>query len=245
MADYQPRLYGPAEALRFYEMLARSQDVARFVQQPVDLIAIGDDVVERGTFEIAFEPRGGGAEQSHPGRYVHLWRRQADGTYKLKAEAWGYAGPVADPASHTLGGLPAAGVASAGSDPAVAAELDALNAAEAQAVRDHDTARTEIYTPDAVLIPFADTPKVGIAAIREHLTRYIDEGAGATFDSVRVWNEGYEVHGPYVIEYPKFEVVWRAGADSGTVSGAGLHLWRREPDCSLKRLLNIGTHDHR
>lgn len=128
----------------------------------------------------------------------------------------------------------------------VEAELARLNALDAEAVKAHDApAKFARYAQDGVYMPFADTPKVGIDEIRAHLTAYTDQGRGVMFDSVRVWNEGFEVLHGYVVEYPKFEVRWRNGADSGVVSGGGLRLWRRDADCSLKLLRQIATHDHR
>lgn len=199
-----------------------------------------------GRFEIAYAPAAGGASQSRQGRYANLWRRQPDGALKLKAEVWGYLQRVDDPASYSLGEPPASGRAAPPGDPRVEAELARLNALDAAAVQTHDApAKVARYAKDAIYMPFADTPKVGIEEIRAHLTAYTDQGRGATFDSVRVWNEGFEVLGDYVVEYAKFEVRWRSGADSGVVSGGGLRLWRRDADGALKMLRQIATHDHR
>ena len=97
---------------------------------------------------------------------------------------------------------------------------------------------------DAVIMPFADTPKSGMAEIRPYLTQYTANGAGITFDDVRVWNIGFEVFGDYVVEYPKFHVDWRFPGQKGVTKGGGLHLWKRQPDGGLKRFRQIGTHDH-
>lgn len=245
MADYQPRLFGPAQAERYYRTLAARQRVTRFEQLPAERIALGADVLERGNFRIALVTVASGAEQQHEGRYMHLWRRQPDGGFRLKAEVWGYSGRIADPAIYTLGEPAPAGRAAPPGDPALGRELDALKAAEAREVQTHDVARIDRYAADAVLIPFAEPPMVGLEAIRAHLAPYIERGRGATFDSVRIWNDGYEARGNYVIEYPRFEVAWRAGGDGGLVSGSGLRVWRREADCRLMTIRQMGTHDHR
>jgi ketosteroid isomerase-like protein len=245
--DYQPRLYGPASIARYYKVLASRQRVSAYARRTTEIIALDDgSLLETGRFEIAYAPAAGGASQSHQGRYANLWRRQPDGALKLKAEVWGYFQRVDDPASYSLGEAGASGRAAPPGDPVVEAELAKLNALDAEAVKTHDApAKVVRYADDAIYMPFADTPKVGIDEIRAHLTRYTDQGRGATFDSVRVWNEGFEVLDGYVVEYPKFEVRWRAGTDSGVVSGGGLRLWRRDADCSLKMLRQIATHDHR
>jgi ketosteroid isomerase-like protein len=238
MVDHQRRLYGPAQARLYYAMLADRQKIARFAQEPLELLPIEADVLERGNFEIHFVEG-----QPRKGRYLHLWRRQADGSYRLKAEVWGYATATEDPAVYRLGQTLPGGRAAPAGDPALGAELDRLHAIEARAVQTHDPARIDTFVSDAVFVPYAQEAKVGIGEIRPFLTEYIARGSGATFDSVRTWNEGYETRGGYVIEYPNFEVAWRAGADSGVVTGGGLRIWRREPDCSLRTWRQMGTHD--
>jgi ketosteroid isomerase-like protein len=245
--DYQPRLYGPGSIARYYQALAFRQRVSAHVRRTTEIIPLTDEsVLEFGRFDVAYALAEGGTPRSHQGRYANLWRRQADGVLKLKAEVWGYLQRIDDPASYSLGEPGTSGRAAPPGDPTVEAELARLNALDAEAVRTYDAvAKIARYADDAIYMPYADTPKVGIGEIRAHLVRYTEQGRSATFESVRVWNEGFEVLDGYVVEYPKFEVRWRNGADSGIVSGGGLRLWRRQADCSLKMLRQIATHDHR
>lgn len=85
-------------------------------------------------------------------------------------------------------------------------------------------------------------PRQTHAGLLAHLLPYIEAGRGATFDSVPVWNDGYEATGGYVVEYSNFEVAWRAGEASGVTSGGGLRLLRREADCTLSMLREAGIH---
>jgi ketosteroid isomerase-like protein len=245
--DYQSRLYGPRSIARYYRTLASRQRVSAHARRTTEILPLGDDnVLEFGRFDVTYAPTAGGASLSHQGRYANLWRRQSDGAAKLKAEVWGYLQRIEDPASHSLGEREAKGRAAPPGDPAVDAELARLNGLDAEAVRTHDAAaKIARYADDAIYMPYADTPKVGIDEIRTHLMAYTEQGQGVTFESVRVWNEGFEVLGGHVVEYPKFEVRWRNGADSGTVSGGGLRLWRRQGDGALKMFRQIATHDHR
>lgn len=93
-------------------------------------------------------------------------------------------------------------------------------------------------------MPFADTPKIGMDQIRPYLTAYTEGSRGVSFDSVRIWNAGFEDHGDWVIEYPKFRVEWRTPAQSGSSQGGGLRLWKRMPEGSLKLHRQLATHDH-
>jgi ketosteroid isomerase-like protein len=245
--DYQPRLYGPGSIARYYRVLASRHRVIAHTRRTTEILPLDDgSVLETGRFELTRAPRAEGVSHSHQGRYAHLWRRQPEGALKLKAEVWGYFERIENPASYSLGEREVSGRAAPSGDPAVEAELGKLNMLDAEAVKAHDAAaKIARYADDAIYMPYADTPKVGIDEIRAHFVRYTEQGRGATFESVRVWNEGFEVLGGYVVEYPKFEVRWRSGQDSGITSGGGLRLWRREADGSLKMLRQIATHDYR
>jgi ketosteroid isomerase-like protein len=245
--DYQPRLYGPRSIARYYQVLASRLRISAYARRTTELIALSDDtVLELGRFETTCAPAVGGMSRDLQGRYASLWRRQSDGTLKLKADVWGYLQRIDDPAAYSLGERETAGRAAPPGDPKVEAELARLNHVDAEAVRTYDAAaKISRYADDAIYMPYADTPKIGIGEIKAHLVRYTEQGRGVTFESVRVWNEGFEVLDGYVVEYPKFEVRWRNGSDSGTVSGGGLRLWRREADGSLKMFRQIATHDHR
>lgn len=245
--DYQSRLFGPRSIARYYQVLASRLRVSAYARRATELIALNDETtLELGRFEITCAPATGGVSRDLRGRYANLWRRQSDGALKLKAEVWGYLQRIDDPAVYSLGERETAGRATPPGDPEVEAELARLNRLDAEAVKTYDAAaKIARYADDAIYMPYADTPKIGIGEIKAHLVRYTEQGRGVTFESVRVWNEGFEVLDGYVIEYPKFEVRWRNGADSGTVSGGGLRLWRREADGALKMLRQIATHDHR
>jgi ketosteroid isomerase-like protein len=242
MPEHQPRLHGRVQGTAYYRAFTARLPTTRYVLRTADILPLGDDALEWGTFTISY---GGGTPQTIDGKYLHLWRRQPNGTLLLQAEVWGYLAPLADPASHWFPGISGGELPWPGVDAPVAAELAALNAADARSVQRHDTARIGQYAEDAVYLPFADAPQVGLPAISAHLQHYIRQGSGATFDAVMVGNDGFEALGGYVLEYSRFEVRWRAGADTGVTSGAGLRLWRREADCSLKKIRQIGTHDYR
>lgn len=245
--DYQPRLYGPGSIARYHRVLASRQRVSAYARRTIEILPLdAESALELGRFDLTYALLADGAWHTLQGRYANLWRRQPDGALKLKAEVWGYFVRIDNPASHSLGERETAGRAAPPGDPAIEAELDRLNALDAEAVKTHDAAaKIARYADDAVFMPYADTPKVGIDDIRTHLVRYTEQGRGVVFESVKVWNEGFEVLDGYVVEYPKFEVRWRNGADSGIVSGGGLRLWRRQADGALKMFRQIATHDHR
>ena len=242
MPEHQQRLFGHAQGEAYYRSLFSRLDITRYTAETRDILAVPGGALEWGTFTLGYAPMAGGPAQAADGKYMQLWRRQGDGTLKLKAEIWGFLAPLGEAASHWLVDAPAAAPSTTEGDSGLKAELETLNATAAEAVIAHSTSRIDEYAPDAVYLPYADRPQVGLAAIRAHLVPYIEAGRGATFDSVRIWNDGFEAIGGYVLEYSNFEVHWRAGDASGVTSGNGLRLLRREADCSLKLLRQAGTH---
>jgi ketosteroid isomerase-like protein len=245
MPEHQPRLFGRDQGAAYYRAFAARLPVESFTSLTADLLPLDDGALEWGTFKVAYRDPGPDRAAALDGKYIHVWRRQPDGTLKLKAEVWGYLRPLDDPSSHWFAEIPRGNMPAQKPDPGLAAELAELNAANARSVQNHDTARVDQYAEDAVYLPFAEKPQVGLAALRSHLIPYIEQGRGATFENVTVGNDGFEVVDGYVIEYSKFAVRWRAGQAMGVTSGGGLRLWRREADCALKIVRQIGTHDYR
>ena len=245
MPEYQPALFGPGEIASYHRTLQGRMLVTDYLPQVREILDFGDAVLEFGTFTITWSSAAG-APESRRGKYAHLWGVEPDGSLRLKADVWGYFEALPDPARFHVA-LPEASAARGprGGDAGIARTLARLNAADAAAVRTRDVeAKLALLADDAVIMPFADTPKSGMAEIRPYLTQYTANGAGITFDDVRVWNIGFEVFGDYVVEYPKFHVDWRFPGQKGVTKGGGLHLWKRQPDGGLKRFRQIGTHDH-
>jgi len=245
MPEHQPRLWGVQQAEAYYRALFARLPVSALTFTTVDILPLAGGGLEWGTFKLVYRATDGAAPSALDGKYVHLWRPQPDGRVKLAAEVWGYVAPLEHPSSHWFAGLDSAGGHVGDADPAIAAELAVLNAANAQSVQQHTPARIAQYAQDAVYLPYADAPQVGIAAIRSHLLPYIARGRSATFETVDVGNDGFDIVDGHVIEYSKFAVRWRSGDAAGITSGGGLRVWRREADCTLRIIRQIGTHDHR
>jgi ketosteroid isomerase-like protein len=245
MPDYQPALYGPAQIAAYHRAMGERRRITSYVPVTTEVIDLGDGTLfETGIFTIGWTRTAGGASAEEHGKFANVWRVAPDGSLTLKADVAGYLRPLPDPAAFfvALSELPPP--AQIPADPRLADILKARNDRNARAVQTHDAAaKIADYADDAIIMPFADTTRTGIGEIRPYLTRYTDNGRGATFDTVRVWNVGYEDHGSYVLEYPKFRVAWHSGDAAGLVKGGGLRLWRRRADGSLELFRQIGTHD--
>ncbi len=243
MPEYQPVLQGTRQIAAYHRAMRERRRVIDYVPVPSDVFDLGDTLVEIGTFTTRWSDR---ADEER-GKYAYVWGVERDGSLRLKGDTWGYFRALADPAGFftAIPESSAAPIPPAAADRPLGEFLRAHNDRDAEAVRTKDVeAKLVDYTDDAVFMPFADTPKRGMAEIRPYLTAYTAAGSGATFRNVRVWTLAYENHGAWVIEYPRFRVDWTAGGQSGIVKGGGIRLWQRQADGSLKLHRQIGTHDY-
>lgn len=245
MPEYQPALHGVSQIAAYHRALGTRLKMTRFDPVTTEEYDFGHAVLEFGTFTAAWSTATGGTEERR-GKYVNLWGVEPDGSLRLKSDIWGYFENLTDPKLFFVAmpeEIPATGPPSA-VDLKLAGMIKRLNDEDARAVRTRDLeAKLAFFTSDAVLMPFADAPKHGMSEIRPYLTAYTAAGDGITFDDVRVWNAGFEDFGDYVVEYSKFHVSWRWPDSSGETKGGGLILWKRQPDGTLKRYRQIGTHD--
>ena len=88
MPEHQQRLFGLDQGKAYYRSLFSRLDMTRYTAETQDILAVPGGALEWGTFRLDYAPATGGPAQATDGKYMHLWRRQADGTLKLKAEDW-------------------------------------------------------------------------------------------------------------------------------------------------------------
>ena len=238
LPEYQPALYGPAAITAYHRALLTRKRVTGYTTTTTEVIDLGGAAMEAGTFDIAWQDG-----QSEAGKYLNIWSLNS-GTPRLVADAWGYFRPLPDPQAFYVE-LPPGQPPAASANQDIKRQLDDFNRRNAEAVRAKDAeAQIGFYTEDAAFMPHADTTKSGIAAIAAHLRRYVQNGSGATFDTVEVWNEGFDVFAAHITEYSRFRVRWRTPDASGAVTGGGIRLWKRMPDGQLKKHRALGTHYH-
>jgi ketosteroid isomerase-like protein len=243
MPEYQPVLYKTAQIVAYHKAIRDRLTMTRFDPVTSELFDFGNAVLEYGTFTAGWTA--GSKSDERRGKYANLWAVERDGTLRLKADVWGYFENLPDAKLFFVPMAEAAPPLLPELSSALAETITRLDQADAKAVRTRDLeAKLALLAEDAVIMPFADTTKRGMAEIRPYLAAYTAAGEGIAFDDVRVWNAGFEQFGDYVVTFPKFHVDWRFPGNKGITKGGGLHLWRRQPDGSLKRIRQIGTHDH-
>ena len=53
-----------------------------------ELVVTGDWAFRRGTFAMTFSPAAGGEQIEDAGKFIEIWQRQADGSWKIARDMW-------------------------------------------------------------------------------------------------------------------------------------------------------------
>ena len=90
-ADDAVLMMSGSPAARGHEAIAKSfagmgsaMKLSAFKLQTQDVIVAGDYAIETGSYEMTAQPVAKGAKPAHDvGKYLVLWKKQADGSYKI------------------------------------------------------------------------------------------------------------------------------------------------------------------
>jgi ketosteroid isomerase-like protein len=232
MPEYQPTLHSIQELEAYYKEIFKRQRIKSFDRKAEEYITLGSTIIEIGTFVKTFD-----TVPAQNGKYWLVWHKKQNGTYKIKAEVYGYFHPIKDPKALTVS-MPVSKL----HEP-TPLELRAYDALNEKYVRLKDGAlRSEFYTEDARYMPFQE-PTVSGKEIRPYLIEYSKRG-DITFDSLDLSTIHSEYFPGYVLEYSEVKVKWSAANASGRTEGKGIRLWKRQADQSLKIYRHIGTHNY-
>ncbi len=246
MPEFQSSLKSTAAIKEYYtEILNRSQIIS-FQKKISETIKLKNNIAEIGTFSTTYKTADG-QKTTLNGKYLNIWAVEANDILKLKAESFGYFDNIDKPTNHIVkiskevSNYKFPEPTQTNKD--LSFQLSALNALMEKSVRTRDgNLRADFFTNDAIFMPFADSPKIGMKSIRTHLIPY--NSYPVSIDSISIYNEYVEDCNYYIIEYPRFYVKWHTSDNSGIGSGKGIRIWRREKDCSLKLYREISIHDH-
>lgn len=87
-------LYGREEARAWWEEYFQYFRLISIVEPERDVTVIGDWAVERTAHMITIAPKIGGTSIRDEGRMFAIWKRQADGSWKVSQEIWNSIKPV-------------------------------------------------------------------------------------------------------------------------------------------------------
>jgi ketosteroid isomerase-like protein len=95
MPANEPSLYGRSEVQEWYEDYFQHFRIATISEIERDVAILSDGwIVERYAYMIAIAPHKGGDRIRDDGRFFHLWKREADGEWRISQAMFNSIRPV-------------------------------------------------------------------------------------------------------------------------------------------------------
>jgi uncharacterized protein (TIGR02246 family) len=98
MPPHHPSVHGRLALERYFGALfSRSRFTFSFTSSRIEVV--GDVAFERVEYSVSASPADGGPAVHDAGKGLHIYRRQADGSWKLAQDIWNSDNPAGEPAS--------------------------------------------------------------------------------------------------------------------------------------------------
>ncbi|WP_378172528.1 hypothetical protein [Aquimarina sp. SS2-1] len=238
MADYNSIIVNQNNIKIYYDTIFARQNIKEYHRQTIDILEFKNRIIEIGLFTKVFEN-----SEKVNGKYLNVWKKDAEGKLKLRAESLGYLQPIEDP---TILIVPKAATATNAMSNMITIprELEAYIALGKNNVIARIPEKTaDAYTEDAMYLPFADTIKTGKSVLVDHYKLYYHNPA--KIDSLELMTYAYDKVENGYIKYGGFYVEWTVPGFTGSTAGNGISYWRREKDNSLRIHRQIGLHTYK
>ena len=246
MPEFQRTVLGRDHATKYYQALTDRFAVQTYRRDVIDFLDLGTRLVETGRFTERLVGKGQAPTYDLSGKYLDLWEKTADGRLLLVTQTWNYDHQVEQGEALRFADVPAVVAAFQRRTPVtdnISLELAALGYLIEATVTLHDApVFSRLYADDAILLPnygpLCQGRKEIDAYVAEHFHRQL-----SVFEKLDIRNDRIDALDGYVIEYASHVASWKNSGWSGVNSGKNLRIWRREPDHSLKIIVQLGTYD--
>lgn len=94
MAPTTPQLQGRAAIANVFGEWFTQMKITDFALTAGDVIPAGDYAVETGAYSMTMQLKGEAAPVTDKGKYIVVWKRGADGSWKLHRDVWNSDLPV-------------------------------------------------------------------------------------------------------------------------------------------------------
>jgi ketosteroid isomerase-like protein len=214
-------------------------------REVIDVLDLGARVVEAGRFTARYARKSDGQKYELIGKYVDLWAKAADGSLSLITQAWNYDQGVPIGDELRFAEVPAITAAFQPRVPVTTngrLELAALGLLIEKAVIQHDDLLfVRCYADDAIMLPNYGPACRGRAEIDAYAAPHFQHFS--VFEKLDIRNDRVDEFDGIIVEYASHVANWRRGDSSGVNTGKNLRIWRRQPDHSLKIIVQIGAYD--
>lgn len=244
MPEHHPTLFNRAAISKYYQQWLRATNSNKY-QRTIYAIKEADGyLLESGTYTHVFAQAGKQSFQ-YTGKYIHIWRISPQKELTLLSEIWGAASgfdhaslPQLPPDTNNHFRIFPVKPA----DSVLARIIKTNNSGIAQLVKERNGAAfSDYYTEDAVYMPYYMPMVIGKDSIHRYYMEHEDPNVG--IDTVQINISRMLPAGDYVLVNGFYHVNWRAGGNSGLVTGKSINIWRKERDGRFRLYWQMTNHD--
>lgn len=243
MPEYHSALYGKKNIQRYYEARFKASTVTDYTRTTHDSKPLGDYVVETGTYSYTYTLTGK-APLAYTGKYLIVWRANKEKELKIISEIWGSdtyleRASLAFPESNTSAYPPSPDL-KIKTD--TEKQITERNTFVSDGVKARDGVKiSTVYEEDAMYLPYYSPMLIGKDQITEYYLKH--EDPAVTIDSVQIKASRILVSGNYAFVDGYYGVKWRAGENSGIVTGKSINIWRRNKQGVYMLYRQMTNHD--
>jgi ketosteroid isomerase-like protein len=96
-------LYGKAEVIEWFKEYFEHFQISNLTPTEREVFVAGEDVaIENWTYMVAIRPVDGSERIRDDGRFLMIWKKQADGTWKISHSIWNSIRPIGSGTSRFL-----------------------------------------------------------------------------------------------------------------------------------------------
>ena len=88
LPSYEPMWTGKDKILEGNKKDLESMKYNSFSTNTLNVFGSGDFIYEIGTYSLNFTPANSTTAMDDHGKYINIWQKQNDGSWKLKADTW-------------------------------------------------------------------------------------------------------------------------------------------------------------
>ncbi|MCB0632325.1 MAG: nuclear transport factor 2 family protein [Saprospiraceae bacterium] len=244
MPEFQKTILGKEQVLLYHQAFFDRFDVKQYSRRITEVLDLGEQVAETGSFLITIIPGSTSEPQTVEGKYINIWEKN-DRDLSLITETWNYNEALPFEEQLRFTSLPQVNIALQAHHPIddpVSFELAALNRLMEATIKQHDAGIWSQFYADEGSFLYSRNPMYsGKTELEQFLVQHAAEIP--IFEQLDIRNDRIDDLGDYVIEYASHIAIIRNGNFSGVFTGKDLRIWRREPNGSLKIFRHIAMYD--
>jgi ketosteroid isomerase-like protein len=242
MPEYHNTLFGKQAIRKYYSKWLDSATVSSFQKEIHEIKRMKNMLVTSGTFNESFI-KAGQAPFVYKGKYMQVWKIEKNERVSLVSEIWGAVDnidrshlPLSQSVTPDTANFP---------HPTITPALEAVSTRNkhlADLILKRDGGpMADFYTKDAIYMPYYSPMLIGYKDIKDYYIKHEDPNVG--IDKVLINASGIIDLGTYILVNGYYDVNWRAGGDSGIVTGKSINVWKREPEGKLLLYRQMVCHD--